>query len=106
MFDLNIVYSNEKDCYFRVTKLPGKTKHENISIMSQIEGPVCNVNIDIPEINYPEEVVIKDYSENKGLLSEMIRIGLVDEPHAYITVGYAQAPVCKLHYDVLEAHRE
>jgi len=41
-------------------------------------------------------VVIKNYSENEGILDSLIKAGIVSYPHSYIPSGYINLSVCKL----------
>ena len=43
-----------------------------------------------------DEVVIKDYSENEGILALLIKEGIVNKPHATIPLGHAEGHVCQL----------
>ena len=42
------------------------------------------------------EVAIKDYSENEGMLESLINAGMVEEPHAFVQSGFVKIPICKL----------
>ena len=42
------------------------------------------------------EVAVKDYSENEGVLAELLRLKIVKEPHRVAQAGYVNLPVCKL----------
>lgn len=44
------------------------------------------------------EFLIKDYSENEGILDALISNKIVAKPHRYIKQGFVNAPVCKLLY--------
>lgn len=43
-----------------------------------------------------DEVAIKNYSENAGILESLIDSGIVDYPHAFIQSQHIKIPVCKL----------
>lgn len=43
-----------------------------------------------------DEVAVKDYSENAGILESLIEGGIVEHPHAFIQSNYVKIPVCKL----------
>jgi len=43
-----------------------------------------------------DEVAIKNYSENEGILEALVDGGIVDHPHAFIQTDYVKIPVCKL----------
>lgn len=60
------------------------------------EGPVATLTVN-PGIRYPQtHVVIKDYSENEGALKSLIEADVIAEPTAYVQVGWATCPVCKV----------
>lgn len=44
----------------------------------------------------PDEVAIKNYSENEGILSQLIEMGIVLKPHRFQKSGWIDIPVCKL----------
>ena len=52
----------------------------------------CMTNVDLN----PDEVTIKNWSENEGILEAMIKAGIISEPIKTIPSGYVQVPVCKL----------
>lgn len=43
-----------------------------------------------------DEVIIKDYSENSGMLDTLIKGNIVSEPFGYYRVGLVEAPICNL----------
>ena len=43
-----------------------------------------------------DEVAIKDYSENEGMLKVLILANIVAMPHKFMKGGFAEFPVCKL----------
>ncbi len=43
-----------------------------------------------------DEVAIKDYSENAGILDSLIEANIIDHPHAFIQSGFVKIPICKL----------
>jgi hypothetical protein len=43
-----------------------------------------------------DEVAIKDYSENEGILQSLIDSGIVEKPHRNIQSGFVTIPICKL----------
>lgn len=44
----------------------------------------------------PGLVLIKDYSENEGVLEALVKAGIVEEPTDAVASGFAMIPVCKL----------
>ena len=43
-----------------------------------------------------DEVAIKDYSENEGILESLIDGEIIEHPHAFIQSDWVKIPVCKL----------
>lgn len=43
-----------------------------------------------------DEVAIKNYSENEGILPLLISEGVIEAPHRYESSGHVKIPVCKL----------
>lgn len=58
--------------------------------------PIATATVNIPD--YPDlkddEVIIKDYSENEGMLNALVNAGIVSKPFA--RAGFILAPVCRL----------
>ena len=55
---------------------------------------VASVALDYPLQS--DEVAIKDYSENKGILETLLKAGVVEPPHRKVSSGFVQIPVCKM----------
>lgn len=59
---------------------------------------VCTVNL--PNVRMAaDEVAIKDYSENEGMLNVLIAHGIVSTPLRYVQSGFVEIPICKLLWD-------
>ena len=58
---------------------------------------VCTVNLN--EL-LPNEIGIKDYSENEGMLDWLLENDIVTEPHRYIQSGWVLIPICYLKKEV------
>ena len=56
---------------------------------------VCTVNLP-DEILEADEVCIKDYSENSGLLNILVNEDIVYPANRYTMSGYVIIPICKL----------
>lgn len=54
----------------------------------------ATVNLDIPM--EPDEVAIRDYSENEGMLNVLVAAGIVSEPIRREQSGFVMIPICKL----------
>jgi len=58
-------------------------------------SPVCTATINVPEVELkPNEVIIKNYSENEGILDVLVNAGIVTPTGRYISIGYVSCPVC------------
>jgi hypothetical protein len=55
------------------------------------QGPVATASSWIPGLQ-PDEVAIKDYSENQGMLDTLVFAGIVNPPHRMLD-GF---PICRL----------
>lgn len=42
------------------------------------------------------EVAIKNYSENEGILDILIKNDIVSKPHKYVKSGFVEIPICKI----------
>jgi hypothetical protein len=56
---------------------------------------VASVNL-VAERMEDDEVAIKDYSENEGMLDALIAAGVVQAPHRFADSGYVRIPICRL----------
>ena len=53
--------------------------------------------VNIPEASLEEgETIIKDYSENSGILKFLVQNGVVSEPIRNISTGFVQCQVVKI----------
>lgn len=57
--------------------------------------PYANCTINIPGLEI-DEVAIKDYSENEGMLEFLISEDIVEKPHREVYSGYVSIPVCRI----------
>ena len=57
----------------------------------------CIATLNLPEEDLePDEVIIKDYSENEGIYDCMLKAGHIGPALRYVNSGFIKAPVCKL----------
>lgn len=54
----------------------------------------ASVNLDIPQEK--EDIYIKNWSENEGILQELIKHDIIELPHGGIATGFVVAHICKL----------
>ena len=65
------------------------------------DGPIATVSVNVPGLK-PDELGIKTYSENAGMLEALLAADLIELPHRYLLSGFVSIPVCyaKNHYRV------
>lgn len=56
---------------------------------------IATVNLVNENLDY-NEVAIKTWSENDGILKALIQNGIISEPHRVVNVGYTKAYICYL----------
>jgi hypothetical protein len=57
---------------------------------------VLVASVAIEENISPDEIAIKDYSENEGVLKFLMEKGIVSSPLKYFNSGFVRIPLCKL----------
>lgn len=68
-----------------------------IDLIDSEDGfPVAVASVSIEEDLKENEVAIKDYSENEGVLDFLMEEGIVSRPIRYFKSGYAKIPICNL----------
>lgn len=58
--------------------------------------PIAVATVNIPEDLDYNEVAIKNWSENEGILKTLINAGIIDNPHRQVDVGFVKADICYL----------
>lgn len=59
-------------------------------------SPVAVATVNLPELALaPDEVLIKDYSENAGMLDLLVAAGVVGPPLREVRSGYVTLYVCR-----------
>ena len=56
---------------------------------------VATVNLPHVALRH-DEVLIKDYSENEGMLEALVNAGVVEDTGKRVASGYVEIPVCRL----------
>lgn len=75
-----------------------------IQLMTMVDGvyeePVTRATVNIPEHHLNEdEVAIKDWSENEGMVEALVEAGVIHPPHRHIQSGYVQVPIARWRKD-------
>jgi hypothetical protein len=61
------------------------------------DEPDFVATVNLPEVPMAiDEVAVKDYSENEGMLDWLVSHGIVSEPVRYVGSGFSTIPICKL----------
>ncbi len=61
------------------------------------EGPVATATVNVPEADLgPDEVCIKDYGENAGVLDLLVLMDVVVPTGRRILTGFVDVPVARL----------
>ena len=74
-----------------------------LRLFSPNEGPMAVATVNMPGINLEDdEVIIKDYAENEGMLDLLLQEGIVTEIVGIAESGYVKCPICKLNAQKVE----
>jgi hypothetical protein len=64
---------------------------------------IATATVNIPEEEIEsDEIIVKDYSENQGMLQALIDAGIVIKVVRNARTGYVECPVCKVNMDMLK----
>lgn len=76
----------------------GNNKRTALQLFDVTDGqPVATATVNIPEVELKEnEVLIKNYSENEGMLEALERAGIVWRTGESVSNGRVTIPVAKL----------
>ena len=74
-----------------------------IECLDVVDGsPVAVATINLPDQPLKDnEIFIKDYSENSGMLDSLMAAGIVSAPIEMVKSGFVEIPKCKLLWDIL-----
>ncbi|MDD5065006.1 MAG: hypothetical protein PHQ35_09665 [Phycisphaerae bacterium] len=69
---------------------------------SEDGSPIATATVNIPEEKIePDEIIVKDYSENEGMLKALTDVGIVIKVVRMVSTGYVECPVCKVNLELL-----
>jgi len=63
--------------------------------------PILTATTSIEESLLPNEVAIKNYSENEGVLNFLMEEGIISSPLRYYKSGYVNIEICKINETLL-----
>lgn len=68
----------------------------SISLVDAVDRePVAHATVNIPGLDF-DEVAIKDYSENIGMLEALLNAGVIETPHREVNFGFVIIPIARL----------
>jgi hypothetical protein len=75
----------------------GATQRIALQLTDRTNGePVAVATVHMPDLSLaPDEVVIKDYSENEGMLDALVAAGVISPPLRTIPLQYVTLYVCR-----------
>jgi len=68
-----------------------------IELTCEDGSSMARATVNLPEVPLAEdEVAVKDYSENAGMLSALMSAGIVSAPVRWVESGWVKVPVCRV----------
>jgi hypothetical protein len=68
-----------------------------IELICENGEPMCMATVNVPALALAkDEVIIKNYSENEGILEVLISAGIVKETGETVKMGFVECPIVKL----------
>lgn len=102
----NFTYKSRYGTYENCCFQSGMYENGNtaIEIWSPMEGPITKVTFNT-SIRLPhDQIAVKDYSENYGMVDWLQSMGFIeDTPVRIIRIGFAEIPVYQM-TDLLKSH--
>lgn len=96
MIKINTEFLHNQEASIKIGKY--STNNTALQLFSPEGELLLTATVNIPAvILHKDQVLIKDYSENEGILAELIRLNIVSQPEFYVTAGFVDIPVCQLH---------
>jgi hypothetical protein len=87
----------EWDCIAKFGKYPS-TNQNYIQLIDSEDGfPVATASINMPGLDLlPNEVIIKDYSENEGMFDTLVNAGIIKKTNKGAQLTYGIAPIAEI----------
>lgn len=68
-----------------------------LELVDEDGDPITVATVNIPEVPQSrDEVFIKDWSENEGMVEALVAAEVISEPIGEVPTGFVTAKVCKL----------
>lgn len=92
---LRTKYIDEKGC--TVQKFTYTNGRIALQLVSSAGEPLCTASVNLPDDECPpDHVFIKNWSENEGVLEELIGHGVISESVGSVRTGFVTAALCKV----------
>jgi hypothetical protein len=93
-----IINFNGTDCVLEFGKYTNEVTA--IQLIEKDTGfPFATATVNFPDKLELDEIAIKNWSENYGILEVLLENDIITPPHRFIWSGYVKVPVCKLKDD-------
>lgn len=90
------------DCIIKKTKYMNNNNLALVLLDKETGEMVARVTVNT-EQKFPDDVaLVKDYSENKGMLESIKNAGIVEEVIGYAPLGFVIAPIVKFNLTDIE----
>ena len=74
-----------------------------IALITRDGMPLCTASVNVPEVPLKKnEVLIKDYSENAGVLKALVDAGIVEYTGTCAPIGHARIPIARLTEGIMQ----
>lgn len=91
---------------FYTTRTASGIRCPHIVILDCTGAQYMTASVNVPDHFLQEgEVIIKNYSENEGILKALVEAGVVEPPHAKVRCGYVKADLCRMTYTFMGERR-
>ena len=85
----------EWDCKVLVKQYDNNGRIVLQLVDSETSAPIATATVNMPDEYLAEtEVLIKDYSENEGMLAALVEAGIVTDTGQKVNSGFVQIPIC------------
>jgi len=96
--NIKLNHASYDNCSIKFHKFPNGS---TALVIYQDDQVLLKASVAVEGYQPPDGFVcIKNWSENAGILEELIENRIIDPPQAYIPSGFVEIPICKLLIEV------
>ncbi len=98
IFEITSPFSNEKSPVF-INRGSYKQGRPSLMLLDAEDGcPYAHVTVNMPDVNLADdEIIVKDYSENTGMMEFLVENNIATPTGACIATGFVRMPIARLH---------